>query len=127
MNNSKYNLEQRTFDFSIEITKLCQKIPKDIVITPIIAQLIRSDTSIGANYCEANGASSKRDFRNKIYICKKEAKETVYWLKLLSKSLESFEKEIIKVLDEADQLARIFNKISFSINSNHIEPETLKF
>ncbi len=64
----KYNLEERTSIFAENIIEMCKQIPNSPVTTPIISQLIRSGTSIGANYAEANGASSKKDFRNKIYI-----------------------------------------------------------
>jgi four helix bundle protein len=67
----KYDLEERTATFGERIIILCKNIPKDSVTIPIINQLIRSGTSIGANYMEANGASSKKDFRNKIFTCKK--------------------------------------------------------
>lgn len=76
----QYNLEERTTVFSCAIIDFLKNIQKDVISIPLTSQLIRSATSIGANYCEANGASSKKDFRNKIYICKKEAKETMYWL-----------------------------------------------
>ena len=71
-----YDLEERTALFAESIISLAGQVKKTVVTLPIISQLVRSGTSIGANYREANGASSKRDFRNKIYICKKEAKET---------------------------------------------------
>ena len=64
----KYNLEERTAIFSERIIDLCKKAPKDFITIPIINQLIRAGTSIGANYCEANGASSRKDFKNKIFI-----------------------------------------------------------
>jgi len=51
---------------------------------PLISQLVRSSTSVGANYCEANGASSKKDFKNKIHICKKEVQESKHWLHMIS-------------------------------------------
>ena len=63
--------------FAENIINLCKKAQKNAITLPIISQLIRSGTSIGANYCEANGASSRKDFKNKIFICKKESKETV--------------------------------------------------
>jgi len=66
-----YDLEERTAKFAEEIVDLCKRIPKNIVTIPLISQLVRSGTSMGANYAEANGASSKRDFHNKIHICKK--------------------------------------------------------
>jgi len=75
-----YNLEGRTMKFSENIIDLIKTIKINEINKPIIKQLIRSATSIGANYNEANGASSRKDFKNKIFICKKEAKETKYWL-----------------------------------------------
>lgn len=66
--------------FSKNIVKFCRTVSLDVVSSPLVSQLIRSATSIGANYKEANSASSKKDFRNKIYIAKKEAEETMYWL-----------------------------------------------
>jgi len=59
---------------------------KNIINNPLISQIVRSATSIGANYHEANGASSGKDFKNKIYICKKEAKETKYWLQIIAEA-----------------------------------------
>ena len=81
---NKYDLEERTFKFAEDVIGICKTVKKDIVSTPVISQLIRSATSIGANYMEANGASSKKDFANKIFICKKEAQETKYWLRILA-------------------------------------------
>jgi len=76
----KYDLEQRTARFGERIIEFAQKNPKNSVTLPPISQLVRAGTSIGANYCEADGAESKKDFKHKIGICKKEAKETKYWL-----------------------------------------------
>ena len=72
---NKYDLESRTSQFSKNLIMICRKCTQDIITSPIINQLIRSGTSIGANYFEANGASSKKDFKNKIFICKKECRE----------------------------------------------------
>ena len=82
-NKHEYDLETRTLKFSTELVIFCKSCPKDAVTLPLMNQLIRAGTSIGANYREANGASSKKDFQNKIFICKKEAKETLYWLELI--------------------------------------------
>lgn len=71
-----YNLEERTARFGENIIKFCQQIKISPITGPIVNQLIRSATSIGANYMEANGACSKNDFKNKVFICKKEAMET---------------------------------------------------
>lgn len=64
-----YDLEERTAKFGENIINLCKKAPKNVVNTPIIDQLMRAGISMGANYAEANGASSKKDFKNKIFIC----------------------------------------------------------
>jgi four helix bundle protein len=69
----KYELEKRTFDFSTAIIGLARKVSADYGTKAIMNQLLRSATSIGANYQEATGAISRTDFRNKIHICKKEA------------------------------------------------------
>lgn len=82
----KYDLEERTRKFSKEVIKFLVKIRKHNINDSIIKQLIRSATSVGANYCEANGASSKKDFKNKIFICRKEVQETKYWIEMLSES-----------------------------------------
>src|SRR4030042_1366277 len=91
--DEKYDLEERTAKFAENIIELCKRAPKNTVTIPIINQLIRCGTSIGANYCEANGASSKKDFINKIFICKKESKETKYWLRLLEKAEENIKND----------------------------------
>ena len=64
-NKSNYDLEERTAMFAENIIVLAKNIPKNTVTMPIISQLVRAGTSVGANYCEAIGASSKKDFRNR--------------------------------------------------------------
>lgn len=110
----KYDLEERTTKFSEMIIELCKKVPQNPITLPIINQLLRSATSIGANYAEANGASSKKDFKNKIFICKKEARETKYWLRLLIKASPSLKEEIRYSFKEAEELTLIFSKIAQS-------------
>jgi four helix bundle protein len=111
-NNKKYDLEERTTIFAKNIIALCKKAKKDAISLPTITQLVRAGTSIGANYQEANGASSKKDFRNKIFICKKEAKETMYWLRLLAKSYEESREDCKTLWREAQELTLIFSKIA---------------
>ena len=108
----KYDLEERTTLFSENIIELCKKAPKNTITVPIIAQLIRSGTSIGANYHEANGASSKKDFKNKIFTCKKEAKETKYWLRLLAKAVNELKEETKPLGKEAQEFTLIFSRIA---------------
>lgn len=111
-----YNLETRTTDFSKELIAFLKSCPNSQIIAPLINQALRSGTSIGANYMEANGASSKKDFGNKVFICKKEGKETFYWLELIGEILESepLKDRCRKLWQEAKELTLIFSKISAS-------------
>jgi four helix bundle protein len=112
---NKYNLEERTARFGEEIIKLCRLIKLDIITEPIVKQLIRSSTSIGANYMEANGASSKKDFKNKIHICKKEAQETKHWLRMLATCCPNLKQQISILWKESQELTLIFNKITTTL------------
>jgi four helix bundle protein len=108
---SNYNLEERTTVFSERIIEFCKKLKLDTINKPMVNQLIRSATSIGANYCEANGASSKKDFKNKIHICKKEVQETKYWIRLLVKHNLNIRDTAVVLWKEAQELTLIFGKI----------------
>ena len=110
----EYNLEERTAKFSEDIIDLVKATKNNDLSRNIISQLIRSATSIGANYMEANGASSKRDFKNKIHICKKEAMETKYWLRMLAKVSAENQDKCRDCWKEAQQLTLIFSKIAAS-------------
>src|SRR3990167_1914684 len=99
----KFDLEERTSKFGESIVDLCSKAPKTPVTVSVISQLSRSGTSLGANYCEANGASSKKDFRNKIHICKKEAQETKYWLRILARAAPDLRDQCRLLWQEADE------------------------
>ncbi|MCD6161694.1 MAG: four helix bundle protein [candidate division Zixibacteria bacterium] len=112
----EYNLEERTAKFSENIIDLLKSIRLNSINKSIVNQLVRSATSVGANYCEANGASSKKDFKNKIHICKKEIKETKYWLRLLVKTNNEKKKEIRELRKEAQELTLIFSKIIITMN-----------
>ncbi len=110
-----YNLEKRLSTFSMNILKTIKWIRLTYLNKNIIEQLLRSWTSIWANYHEANGASSKKDFRNKIYLCRKESQETHYWIWLLIGIEEAHEKELTILLKESKELLLIFNKISHTL------------
>jgi four helix bundle protein len=115
-NEKKYDLEERTAVFGEEVVKLCKLIRYDIVSEPIINQLVRSATSVGANYLEANGASSRKDFKNKIFICKKEAQESRHWLRMLKLCCSSQKGKIEFLEQESKELSMIFHKIASSIS-----------
>jgi len=100
-------------DFSVRVVKHCARL-KQPVLKSIVNQLIRSATSVGANYVEANNASSKQDFRNKIFIAKKEASETRYWLKLLARLGDTGEENNL-LQSETQELVMILQKIVSSL------------
>ncbi|MFC1656405.1 four helix bundle protein [Patescibacteria group bacterium] len=108
---TKYDLEERTAKFAEEVIELVKKIPETAITRSIISQLVRSSGSIGANYMEADGAESKKDFRHKIAICKKEAKETRHWLRLLAKAYSKKQEECRKLWKEVQELTLIFSAI----------------
>lgn len=115
-----YDLEERTAIFGEQIISFCRAAKKDSIVSPLLTQLVRSATSIGANYMEANGASSPRDFANKIYICKKEAQESKHWLRMLA-VYYPLEKELIrKYWSEAQEFSRIFHAINATIKRKNM-------
>ncbi len=101
-----FDLVERTSLFGEKIITFSQKIPKTVVTLPLINQLVKAGTSIGANYCEADCAESRNDYIHKVGICKKEARETEYWLRMIALTVNN---ESIKELSsEAKQLRLIF-------------------
>jgi four helix bundle protein len=107
-----YNLEERTAQFGENIILFCKSVSRHPITQPLVVQLVRSATSIGANYMEANQASSKKDFRNKIKISQKEANESKHWLRMISVAQEDKKEECKKHWQEAHELTLIFAKIS---------------
>ena len=118
---NKYDLEERTAKFGESIIKFCRTLNQDAIVRPLISQLIRSATSVGANYMEANSASSRKDFRNKIFICKKEAQETKHWLRMLTQATPEHKDELAKLWQEGQELTLIFQKITTSLKENKFE------
>ena len=108
---NKFDLEERTAKLGENVILFCKQINRNQINDSIIRQLIKSATSVGANYCEADDAESKRDFKHKIGICKKEARETKHWLRMLSKSNPEIREKAIKLWQEAKELNLIFNAI----------------
>ncbi|MCX6737538.1 MAG: four helix bundle protein [Candidatus Parcubacteria bacterium] len=115
--SNKYNLEERTAKFGENVIVFCSGIRQDAITRPLISQIVRSWTSVGANYMEANSASSRRDFQNKIFICKKEAQETKHWLRMMANCFPERKEEISKLWQETQELTMIFQKITTSLRS----------
>jgi len=106
-----YDLYSRTISFGENIIIFVKTVEENLVNRPLLSQLIRSATSIGANYMEADCAESKKDFRHKIAICKKEAKETTFWLQMLAKSSPDKIIKCRQLWKEAHELTLIFSAI----------------
>jgi len=113
--NSKpvYDLEKRTFEFAKSVRKVLRKINPDIIIDEDKKQLTKASGSVGANYIEANESLSKKDFSYRIKICRKEAKESGFWLRLIEDQVDIIDirKKIIELIQEADELKKIFSSI----------------
>ena len=111
-------MEERTAKFAEQIVDFCKKVPQDTITRPIINQLIRAGTSIGANYCEADEASSKKDFLNKVFIAKKETKETKYWLRIIAHTVADTKPAATELWKEANELNLIFAAIIRNTKAN---------
>ncbi|MBI2054477.1 MAG: four helix bundle protein [Candidatus Sungbacteria bacterium] len=117
---NKYDLEERTAKFGEDIIKFAKKLPMNPITLPIINQLVKSGTSVGANYCEADDAESGRDFKHKIGICKKEARETKHWLRMTAIAVPEPREEARKLWQEAKELNLIFNSITRNLRKKKI-------
>ncbi len=107
-----YDLEERAAKFGENVIDFVKSLPVNGINRSLLTQIVRSSTSVGANYMEANQASSKKDFRNKIYICRKESNETKHWLRMINKANPDKKETIKKLWKEAHELTLIFAKIS---------------
>ena len=106
-----YDLEERTAKFGEAIIDFAKSLPRNTVTIPLISQIVRAGTSVGANYLEADAASTKKDFRHKISICRKEAKETRHWLRMIAHALPEKAEEARPLWKEAQELVFIFSSI----------------
>lgn len=112
MKQNYYDLEDRTFEFALNVRVFIRKLPKNLSNFEYAKQLIRSSGSVGANYREANDSLSRKDFFNRIKICRKEAKESVYWLRLLDITNDAvLEETRIQLITESTELMKIFGAI----------------
>lgn len=109
--NSKFDLEERTAVFGENIIEFAKKIPKNTITISLIDQLVRAGTSVGANYCEADCAETRKDFEHKLGICKKESKETRHWLRMIAIAMPELKNEARKLWQEANELNLIFTAI----------------
>jgi four helix bundle protein len=104
----KYHLEERTAKFGEAVIRFAKRVPVNPVNTPLITQLVKAGTSMGANYCEADDAESKNDFLHKIGVCRKEARETKYWLRMMAAAEPGMKDDLRLLWQEAKELHLIF-------------------
>jgi four helix bundle protein len=104
-----YDLEERTFEFAKAVRAFVRRVMKDIPNIEDCKQVVRSSGSVAANYIEANESLSKKDFLMRAKICRKEAKESRLWLRLIL--AEGFAEERIQLEQEAKELTHIFGAI----------------
>ncbi len=111
-NSKQYDLEDRTLEFARRVRDFVKKLNKTIANIEDGRQLVKASGSVGANYIEANEALSKKDFVMRVKICRKEAKESRYWLRLIDADGQAeLEKERDALENEARQLTHIFGSI----------------
>ncbi|HEV8721589.1 MAG TPA: four helix bundle protein [Candidatus Binatia bacterium] len=109
---NQYDLEDRTFIFAKDVRAFVKQIPKTVANTEDTKQVVRASGSVGANYIEANESLSKKDFLVRIKICRKEAKESRYWLRLIDAGDDSTAKrDRDDLVREATELTSIFGAI----------------
>ena len=106
-----YDLEERTLEFGKRIIRMCNALPPNIINKNFINQCIRSGTSVGANYREANDAVGRKDFLFRLRIARKEAKETIFWIDLIIENNKAFQKIIESLRNEAIEIKKILSSI----------------
>ena len=117
-NFKKFDLEQRTAKFGEDVIEFAKKVPKNVITIPLLGQFVRAGTSVGSNYCEADCAESRKDFEHKLGICKKEAKETKHWVRMIIKATPELGDAAKKIWQEANELNLIFTAIVKKSRSN---------
>ena len=107
----RYDLAERTAVFAERVVQFARKLPCDPVTEPLISQIVRSSGSVGANYCEADDSVSKKEFRQKIGTCRKECRETKYWIRIIVAAVPGIRDEARVLWQEAKELHLILSSI----------------
>ncbi|MBN1381306.1 MAG: four helix bundle protein [Deltaproteobacteria bacterium] len=115
------DISERTFAFALAVVRLCQRLEKQTdVYRTLGRQLLRSGTSIGANVEEAQAGQSRADFVSKYAIALKEARETIYWLRLIQETDSSKSEKSDDLIQEADEISRIIGSIIVNTKKGNI-------
>jgi four helix bundle protein len=107
----EFDLEERTARFGEAVIAFAKRVPSSPITTPIIGQLVRAATGVGANYCEADEAESGKQFRYRIGVCKREAKETKHQIRMIVAAAPEFRDDGRPLWQEAKELTLIFAAI----------------
>jgi four helix bundle protein len=118
-NAKKFNLEDRTFDFANNCKEFLKKIEKNIHNVEYYKQLVRSSGSVAANFIEANESFSRNDFSHRIKICRKEAKESRLWLRLIDINEQQLANSRDMLIQETMELAKIFGAMLEKIKNTN--------
>jgi len=120
MTNEKalnFDPTERTAVMGESVIAFARSVKLDEVTRPLIRQLVRSGTSIGANYVEADEADTKKEFKYRIGLARRESRETMHWLRMIVHASPAMRETAVNVYREADELVRIFSKIKASTNA----------
>ncbi len=107
----KFDLTERTVRFGETAIGFARQVSLDTVTTPLVGQLVRSATSVGANYCEADEAGSRKEFRYRISVCNREIRETKHWLRMIAVAAPGHKEDARRLWKEANELNLIFSAI----------------
>jgi four helix bundle protein len=107
----RFDLEERTAIFGEQVIRFAKSLPRNVIARPLISQLIRSGTSIGANYAEANDAGTRKEFFHRVSICQRESRESMHWLRMLAVAVPECKESGRSLWKEAKELNCIFAAI----------------
>lgn len=122
MNKKPQDLEERTLEYAKRVIALVNSLPKNQTNSVLGLQFLRCGTSVGANYREAREAESGKDAKHKISICKKETKESLFWIDLIIENNPSFKNRILPLRSETEELIKIFSSICYKLTPKVKQP-----
>lgn len=115
--NNYREFENRTTDFAKRVIRLFKELPNDRINSNLVNQIIKSSCSVGANYREANESLGKKDFKFRLRIARKEAKETQYWLELIEEANQEFSERMKDLFREVQEIRNILSAIIYKLEN----------
>jgi four helix bundle protein len=113
----EFDLEKGTLEYARAVIRMCKELPRSPMNDRLVGQVVGSAGSIGADYREANDSLGKRDFLQRIRISRREAKESLYWLELISEANSDKENDIQTLMKETEELKKILSAIILKMES----------